>query len=230
MRVDWQKMVGQTFDRLTVIALAGRIKKSIMFLCCRCSCGKELIVQGNNVRTGRTRSCGCAAAGLARLRLTKHGMTGTYLYKAWYDMQRRCYCKKSQGYLNYGGRGITVCEEWQQSLLLFCEWAMSHGYTEGLEIDRRDNDGPYSPDNCRFVTRIVNVNNTRLLRQDSTTGFRGVSAHRNVYRAHVGSSLGPKLSKSGFKTAEAAARYRDAHCIKHDIPLPLNFKENDHEL
>ncbi|MDI6789928.1 MAG: hypothetical protein QME44_04465 [Thermodesulfobacteriota bacterium] len=75
-------------------------------------------------------------------------------------MKTRCYNDKEPCWKNYGGRGIKVCAEWQE-FVPFMKWALANGYRPGLEIDRRDNDGDYSPDNCRFVTTVVNMRNKR---------------------------------------------------------------------
>lgn len=89
----------------------------------------------------------------------KHGFSRTKIYRLWKDIRRRCENPKRRRYNRYGGRGIKVCELWITSFRAFWEWAMSHGYQEGLQIDRIDNDGHYCPENCRFVTAIENNRN-----------------------------------------------------------------------
>lgn len=83
------------------------------------------------------------------------------LRNVWRGMNHRCYNNKHISFHNYGARGITVCDEWRNDFIAFYNWCMANGYEKGLQIDRRENDGNYTPDNCRFVTRKFNNNNTR---------------------------------------------------------------------
>jgi hypothetical protein len=91
-----------------------------------------------------------------------HGESKTRLYYVWLSMRNRCYRQGVKGYENYGGRGIEVCEEWRQSYEAFRDWSLSHGYKQGLQIDRINNDSNYSPQNCRWVTHYKNMQNTRI--------------------------------------------------------------------
>lgn len=100
---------------------------------------------------------------------TTHGQSKTRLYKVWTSMKQRCSNPNDKAYLDYGGREIKVCDEWQD-FEPFHEWAMSTGYARDLEIDRIDNDGDYEPGNCRWVSRRDQLNNTRINRR---IAFRG---------------------------------------------------------
>lgn len=91
----------------------------------------------------------------------RHGKSKSQLYRVWKGMRERCSNPNHKGYRNYGGRGITVCSEWQDDFEAFERWALTAGYCPGLTIDRTDNSGGYTPGNCRFVTSQENCNNTR---------------------------------------------------------------------
>lgn len=90
-----------------------------------------------------------------------HGESRTPLHRMWKSMRERCHNPHAQNYRWYGERGIAVCEEWRRDYLTFAEWARSNGYEPGLQLDRIDNERGYSPDNCRFVTRLHNLQNQR---------------------------------------------------------------------
>lgn len=124
----------------------------------KCECGNHCIAKVINVKTDRTKSCGCLKRELLSRRKTKHGKTGHPLHNIWRGMISRCSNESVAAYPRYGGRGISVCDQWQ-SFRPFYDWSMSSGWRPGLEIDRIDNDGDYSPENCRFVSAKVNANN-----------------------------------------------------------------------
>ena len=111
-------------------------------------------------------------------------MRGERLDNIYRGMKQRCYYQKHQAYKDYGGRGITVCDEWKNSSKAFFEWAFANGYEEHLTLDRIDNNGNYEPSNCRWVTQRVQCNNRR---NKSNTGVVGVSYRKNmnVFRAYI---------------------------------------------
>lgn len=112
----------------------------------------------------KAKSCGCAHMKLIAETLFMHGEGRTKLYSVWRGMKKRCFDANSNNYKYYGARGITVCDEWENNFIAFRDWALSHGYKEGLMIDRRDNNGNYKPDNCRFVTIIESNRNMRTIK------------------------------------------------------------------
>lgn len=153
-------LTGKKFFRLTVISYYG-IKSGAKHWNCICDCGNTSIVQGSKLTGGKVKSCGCWKNENAKKQMTKHGLYQTSEYSVWEGIKQRCYNKNYKQYKDYGGRGIFVCDEWKDNPEAFCKWAKEHGHKKGLELDRIDNDGPYSPDNCRFVTRKVQALNKR---------------------------------------------------------------------
>jgi hypothetical protein len=144
---------------------------------------------------------------------TKHGWFGTKLYQTWANMKRRCFNKNDKNFSRWGGRGITVCDEWME-FVLFKDWALSNGYDESLSIDRIDNNGNYEPSNCRWTTRAVQSRNQNKP-SNNTTGFKGVHRSRDKFRARIRHN--EKYVNIGtFKTAEEASIAYDAYiCINN---------------
>lgn len=152
-------LTGKVFSNLTVIKFDSdysKGKKSRYWLC-KCKCGRYRHVRTSKLTDGYTKSCGCKNYSTNR----KHGLSKHNLYRVWYNMKSRCYKTKDINFHSYGGRGITVCKEWRNSLPVFYNWAIKNGYKQGLQLDRIDVNKGYTPDNCRFVTVDINLNNKR---------------------------------------------------------------------
>lgn len=121
-----------------------------------------------------------------------HGMVTHPLYAVWKEMRYRCSKPEHPWYRCYGARGIAVCQEWQDSFLTFFEWSVKNGWQEGLTIDRIDNDGNYEPDNCRFVTRVVQTQNTRrtILDETKVRAIRALAATGDFTQKELGEMFG----------------------------------------
>ena len=159
-------LTGQRFGRYTVLERAGSDTYRASMWHCRCDCGTERIVRGKNLKSGAIVSCGCYQRAVVKDMFTTHNGSKTRLYFVWDGMIGRCYRKKSAHYKDYGGRGITICDEWRHSFETFRDWAMANGYDETAPrgqctIDRIDANGNYEPSNCRWVTQKEQNGNKR---------------------------------------------------------------------
>jgi len=175
-------MVGKTFNQLTIIARSDPKRKTgrTMWLC-QCTCGNKLEAEGYKIRSGHTKSCGCRLG----KNLYKHGQYKTKIYTIWQAMKSRCFSKNGANYKNYGGRGIGVCDEW----LNFEGFKkdMGDSYKENLELDRIDNNGKYCKENCRWTTRKVQCNNTRV---NAMVNYYGKKMTVSELADHLGVSYG----------------------------------------
>ncbi len=139
-------------------------------------------------------------------------------------MKQRCLNPKSKTYARYGGRGITICDEWLNDRDAFISWAMGNGYAKHLSIDRKDNDGNYEPGNCRWTTKDIQAQNSVCLNAKNTSGYRGVSYIKKtgLWYARIHSDGSP-VSIGQYSTPLKAALARDAWIRENGTSHTLNF-------
>lgn len=209
-------LIGEKFNRLIVIEKVGLDKNNQMQWLCECECGNMKIVTSHNLLNGSCKSCGCLNKELVsnrnRMRAI-HGDCGTRLYHIWADMKSRCTNQNNPYFYRYGGRGITIYEEWCDSYVMFKEWALQNGYQKDLTLDRKNNDGNYEPSNCRWVNMSIQQNNkssNKLLTYNGQT--KTISEWSNELNIPCG-TLYNRLHK-GWSVEKTLETPRNAHKLK----------------
>lgn len=167
-RID---LTGQRFGRLTVIKKNGCKNGHILWEC-DCKCGNTVTVKGIHLRSGHTQSCGCYKSETVTQSHTTHGMSKEPVYSAWNSIIQRCENRNNKSFLDYGGRGIKMCERWRKSFeAFFKDVSMLPNFgKEGYSLNRIDNDGNYEPNNVEWADNIAQANNKRSNRQITYNG------------------------------------------------------------
>lgn len=220
----FKDITGQRFGRLTVLApTEKRHNRSVIWLC-QCDCGKVVEVNGNYMRNGDTRSCGCLhdEAAAERGRANKvHGGCRDRLHRIWTGMLTRCRNPNHPEFHRYGGRGIKVCRSWEHSYQAFKDWAYSHGYDDQAPrgvctIDRIDVDGDYCPENCRFVSALEQSRNLSTNRKITVHGKTKCASE---WAEIIGVSPCAILNAERYRgiPAESYVQYRLEHRKEHYI-------------
>lgn len=222
--------VGEKINRLTLLEKIGtryvwENKQKVEFGLFECECGNLKEIPIRSVRSENAKSCGCYAREQRLKASIKHGYSKHPLYGVWENMKARCFRENNKTYKNYGGRGITICDEWL-SAKAFCEWGISNGYEEGLHLDRINNNGDYCPENCHFIKQSQNNGvGKRRKKKDNTSGFIGVYWHKSKEKWDAKIGIDNKLINIGsYDTKEEAIHAR----ILKEIELFGEQKTNFH--
>lgn len=165
-------LIGQKFTRLTVSERIGSDSRGRSIWLCMCDCGNKVVARSDSLKSGATKSCGCYHRDNVSKFTSKHGKSKTKLYGVWGSMKDRCRNRNHKRFLDYGGRGISVCEDWQQDYESFYSWAMAAGYTAGMTLDRIDVNAGYCPSNCRWISNDEQQKNKRNNRSILFDGYQ----------------------------------------------------------
>lgn len=201
-------LTGKQFGRLTVVGFYGKSPngKLLMWLC-ECECGGYTKCSTADINRIHTKSCGCLQKEIVKKIKTKHGMSKEKVYAVWKTIKDRCLNKNNKKYMDYGGRGITICNEWAEN---FDNFFKDMGFPEeGKSIDRIDNSKGYYKENCRWATRTEQTRNTRRNRLISFNGktmclqewanILGVPRKRISDRLNMGWSIKKALTLGVYK-------------------------------
>lgn len=155
-------ITGERYNKLKVISFYDFKNARARWLC-QCDCGKQKIVYSSDLRSHNVKSCGCLLH--KKISKIKSDNSTKRLHYIYYNIKQRCYNEKNPAYKYYGGKGITMCNEWLNDINTFCKWAIEKGYSDNLTIERIDVNGNYEPDNCKWITKTqqgYNKNNSVL--------------------------------------------------------------------
>lgn len=218
MRKDCKNIIGNKYNKLTVLSFSHYHKQpngdNKEYYVCLCDCGKQKIVRKDMLIYGGVKSCGCLLYEKSKENNKKHGLYKSRIYQIYYGMLQRCYNTKNIKYDVYGGRGISVCDNWKNDFKNFYVWASNNGYNENLTLDRIDNDGNYCPENCRWTSKAVQSANRR-----PKSNSYGVCYCKKIkrYRSRICINNKTVFNKY-YKTLEDALKARENFIIENNLP------------
>lgn len=186
----------------------------------KCECGTVFRCQTFSITSGKTVSCGCFHKKMVAESSTTHGLGNHRLYHIWTSIVDRTSNHNNKQYKDYGGRGVTLCEEWKDVTVFITD--MEPTYREGLTIDRKDNDLGYSKTNCRWATRSTQQCNSRDIRANNTSGYKGIvwQESRKKWAAQIG--INRKVIGLGrFNTIQEAITRRNEYIIENNLEHTL---------
>ena len=220
--MEEEKKVPELLEDLGMMFPTENSKRKARYGLYRCSfCNNEFVAHTNAIKSGAQKSCGCLKG--ENSQSIKHGLRSHRLYSTWNSMMARCYNINKNSYINYGSKGITVCERWH-NVANFIE-DMFPSFEKGLTLDRIDVHGNYEPENCRWVTRNIQSQNTRRLRSNNTSGYRGVYWDKATSKWRVQITVNNKSKHLGrFTNLEEAARAYDQYIIDNNLEHTKNFE------
>jgi hypothetical protein len=202
----FQDITGHRFGRWTVVSYAGRVGSNHQWLC-RCDCGAEKSVQGNNLKSSKSRSCGCLHSEVTAATNYRHGHRNAPEYGAWCDMKSRCLLQNRESWENYGGRGIRVCDRWLSSFETFLA-DVGPKPSPRHSLDRYpDVNGNYEPGNVRWATPVEQANNTR--------------ANRHVDFGGKRMSVSDAARLAGLKPSQVYTRLHDGWSVERALTSPI---------
>lgn len=186
---------------------------------CKCDiCGIEFKRRSDYKSFENCKDCS-NNVGASKRRTHGHNNGNSKLHVTWNNMISRCHNKNNRKYPEYGGRGIFVCDQWRY-YESFMSWSMNNGYSDGMTIDRIDNDTGYNPQNCRF-TDVSTQNANKRISSKNKSGYIGVDFNKGSYRSKI-QWMGKQINLGRFKTAMDAAKARDEYIIENNLPHTLS--------
>jgi hypothetical protein len=195
------KLEGLHFERLFVLHRSSAKGQGRVKFLCKCDCGNLVEILSDQLKSGKTKSCGCLQKERASQSNKTHGLSRTPEYIAWKDMISRCCNENNQYYYNYGGRGIKVCDRWSEVENFIEDMGLRLG--KNYELDRIENNGNYEPGNCRWTTRIVNMRNKRT---NLVIEFNGESKTASEWSEVTGIAcnvIANRISRYGWSVEKA---------------------------